>query len=179
MIDCYFSDTNSVSEGQCGSLPSSVWSSVYPPQTISSAHGDFPASAAFHPAETGIWSGHSVAQHGLPPPSALTDSWPYALGGQSGAGYHHVHEMYSHMHSRHPHPHIHAHPMLHHSHGTALDHRFSPLLLPGMRTSFSPSSSNTDGIKTELEHTASNWPASFQGSVDIYDAGRKSNHLNL
>ncbi|KAG9271412.1 transcription cofactor vestigial-like protein 3 [Astyanax mexicanus] len=171
-------DGGSPSEAQCGSLSSSsLWSSSYPSQTtspcISSVHTDFPATA-FHTADSSIWSGHSLAQPGLPPPSALTDSWPYALGSQGAPGYPHIHEMYPHMHPRHPHPHPHphAHPMLHHTHGTALDPRFSPLLLPGMRPSCSPSS-NTEGVKTELEPSASaasSWPAaSFHGSVDIYD----------
>ncbi|XP_048048981.1 transcription cofactor vestigial-like protein 3 isoform X1 [Megalobrama amblycephala] len=163
---------NSHSEGQCGSLSSSLWGSGYPSQSspcVPSSHPDFPHSAAFHPADTGIWSSHSLAQTGLPPPSALTDSWHYGLGAQSGAGYPHVHEMYPHMHPRHPHSH--AHRMLHHAHSPALDPRFSPLLLPGVRASCSPTSC-TDGIKTELEPSsipAPNWPVSFHGSVDIYD----------
>ncbi|KAF4086946.1 hypothetical protein AMELA_G00090250 [Ameiurus melas] len=165
-------DGISLCDGQSGSLPSSLWNSTYPSQSnscIPSVHSDFPAAAAFHTADTGIWSGHSLTQTGLPPHSALTESWPYGLGGQSGTGHHHVHDMYPHMHPRHHHPHTHTHPMLHHSHSSALDHRFSALLLPGMRASSSPSSSNTEGIKTELEPAASSWPASFHGSVDIYD----------
>ncbi|XDV30919.1 hypothetical protein PO909_033742 [Leuciscus waleckii] len=148
---------NSHSEGQCGSVSSSV-------PCVPSSHPDFPHSAAFHPADTGIWSSHSLA-----PPSALTDSWHYGLGAQSGAGYPHVHEMYPHMHPRHPHPHR----VLHHAHSPALDPRFSPLLLPGVRASCSPTS-YTDAIKTELEPSsipAPNWPVSFHGSVDIYDTG--------
>ncbi|XP_066497248.1 transcription cofactor vestigial-like protein 3 [Hoplias malabaricus] len=161
-------DGGSVNDGQCGSLPSSLWSSSYPSQALSSVHAEFPTTA-FHPADSAIWSSHSLTQPGLPPPSALTESWPYGLASQSGAGYPHVHEMYTHMHTRHPHPH--THPMLHHTHSTALDPRFSPLLLPGMRPSCSPSSA-AEGVKTELEpncSTASNWPVSFQGSVDIFD----------
>ncbi|XP_039539517.1 transcription cofactor vestigial-like protein 3 isoform X4 [Pimephales promelas] len=156
---------NSHSEGQCGSVSSSLWASGYPSQTspcVSSSHPDFPHSAAFHPADTGIWSSHSLA-----PPSALTDSWHYGLGAQSGAGYPHVHEMYPHMHPRHPHPHR----VLHHAHSPVLDPRFSPLLLPSVRASCSPTS-YTDAIKTELEPSsipAPNWPVSFHGSVDIYD----------
>ncbi|XP_077071693.1 transcription cofactor vestigial-like protein 3 isoform X4 [Siphateles boraxobius] len=156
---------NSHSEGQCGSVSSSLWGNGYPSQTspcVPSPHPDFPHSAAFHPADTGIWSSHSLA-----PPSALTDSWHYGLGAQSGAGYPHVHEMYPHMHPRHPHPHR----VLHHAHSPALDPRFSPLMLPGVRASCSPTS-YTDGIKTELEPSsipAPNWPVSFHGSVDIYD----------
>ncbi|KAL7865687.1 hypothetical protein SRHO_G00109340 [Serrasalmus rhombeus] len=166
-------DGGSLTDGQCGSLPSPLWSSSYPSQAtspcISSVHGDFPATATFHTADTGLWSGHSLTQPGLPPPSTLTDSWPYSLASQSGATYPHVHEMYPHVHPCHPHPH--AHPMLHHAHSTALDPRFSPLLLPGMRPSCSPSS-NPEGVKTELEPSGSttpSWPASFHGSVDIYD----------
>lgn len=154
-------------------MPSSVWNNSYPSQTNSclpSVHSDFPAAAAFHTGDTGIWSGHSLTQPSLTHHSSLTDSWPYGLGGQSSAGHHHVHDMYPHIHPRHHHPHAHAHPMLHHS--SALDHRFSALLLPGMRASSSPSSPNTEGIKTELEPAASSWPASFHGSVDIYDTGR-------
>ncbi|KAK2905307.1 hypothetical protein Q8A67_007106 [Cirrhinus molitorella] len=164
---------NSHSEGQCGSLPPSLWGTSYPSQTspcVPSSHPDFPHAAAFHPADTGIWSSHSLAQTGLPPPSALTDSWHYGLGAQGGAGYPHVHEMYPHMHPRHPHPHSHAHHVLHHAHSPALDPRFSPLLLPGVRASCSPTSC-TDGIKTELEASSiptPSWPASFHGSADIY-----------
>ncbi len=156
---CCVSEGTSHSEGQ--PLPSSLWGSSYPSQT----HPDFPHAAAFHPADTGLWSSHS-----LPPPAVLTDSWHYGLGAQGGAGYPHVHEMYPHMHPRHPHPHSHAHHMLHHAHSPALDPRFSPLLLPGVRASCSPTSC-TDGIKTELEPSsipAPSWPASFHGSVDIY-----------
>lgn len=159
---------NSHSEGQTSSLPSSLWGSGYPSQSspcVPSSHHDFPPSAAFHPADNGIWSSHSLA----PPPSALTDSWHYSLGPQSGAGYPHVHEMYPHMHPRHSHPH--AHHVLHHAHSPALDPRFNPLLLPGVRASCSPTSC-TDTIKTELEPSSiptPSWPASFHGSVDIYD----------
>ncbi len=154
---CCVSEGTSHSEGQ--PLPSSLWGSSYPSQT----HPDFPHAAAFHPADTGLWSSHS-----LPPPAVLTDSWHYGLGAQGGAGYPHVHEMYPHMHPHHPHSH--AHHVLHHAHSPALDPRFSPLLLPGVRASCSPSSC-TDGIKTELELSsipAPSWPASFHGSVDIY-----------
>lgn len=167
-IVCCVSEGTSHSEGQCGSVSSSLWGSGYPSQTspcVPSSHPDFPHSAAFHPADTGIWSSHSLA------PPALTDSWHYGLGAQSGAGYPHVHEMYPHMHPRHPHPHR----VLHHAHSPALDPRFSPLLLPGVRASCSPTS-YTDGIKTELEPSsipAPNWPVSFHGSVDIYDTGEK------
>ncbi|KTG39389.1 hypothetical protein cypCar_00018475 [Cyprinus carpio] len=154
---------NSHSEGQ--PLPSSLWGGGYPSQT--SSHPDFPHAAAFHPADTGLWS-----SHGLPPPSALTDSWHYGLGAQGGAGYPHVHEMYPHMHPRHPHAHSHTHHVLHHAHSPALDPCFSPLLLPGVRASCSPTSC-ADGIKTELEPSSiANWPTSFHGSVDIcHDTG--------
>ncbi|XP_043104166.1 transcription cofactor vestigial-like protein 3 isoform X3 [Puntigrus tetrazona] len=142
---------NPHSEGQA--LASSLWGGSYPPQA------DFPHTAGFHPADAGLWSGHS-----LPPPSALADSWHYGLGAQGGAGYPHVHEMYPHV--RHAHPHTHH--VLHHAHSPALDPRFSPLLLPGVRASCSPPSC-ADGIKTELEAGGiPSWPASFHGSVDIY-----------
>ncbi|XP_051564506.1 transcription cofactor vestigial-like protein 3 isoform X1 [Myxocyprinus asiaticus] len=167
-------DGGSHSEGQCGSISSSLWASGYPSQTspcVPSSHSDFHHTPAFHPSDTGLWSNHNLAQTGLPPSSMLTDSWHYGLGAQSGAGYPHIHEIYPHMHPRHPHPHSHAHHVLHHAHSPALDPRFSPLLLPGVRTSCSPSTC-TDGIKTELEPSsipAPSWPASFHGSVDIYD----------
>lgn len=152
---------NSHSEGH----PSSLWGSGYPCQT--SSHPDFPLAAAFHPADAGLWSSHSLAQTGLHPPSALTDSWHYGLGAQGGAGYPHMHEMYPHMHPRHPPPHSHAHHVLHHAHSPALDPCFSPLVLSGARASCSPTS-GTDGIKTELDPSSiANWPASFHGSVDI------------
>lgn len=172
----FISDGGSHSESQCSSISSSLWASGYPSQTspcIPSSHPEFPHTAPFHPADTGIWSSHNLTQTGLPPHSALTDSWHYGLGAQSGAGYAHVHEMYPHMHPRHPHPHSHAHHMLHHAHSPAMDPRFSPLLLPGVRASCSPTSC-TDGIKTELEPSSiptPTWPASFHGAVDIYDTG--------
>ncbi|XP_052004967.1 transcription cofactor vestigial-like protein 3 [Xyrauchen texanus] len=167
-------DGGSQSEGQCGSISSSLWSCGYPSQTspcVPSSHPDFPHTPAFNPADTGLWSNHNLTQTGLPPPSALTDTWHYSLGAQSGAGYPHVHEMYPHIHPQHPHPHSPAHHVLHHAHSPALDPRFSPLLLPGVRASCSPSTCS-DGIKTELESSsipAPSWPASFHGSVDIYD----------
>ncbi|XP_055072054.2 transcription cofactor vestigial-like protein 3 [Misgurnus anguillicaudatus] len=167
-------DGGSNSESQCGSISSSLWGSGYLSQTspcVPSSHPDFPHTPAFHPADTGIWSSHNLTQTGLPPHSGLTDSWHYGLGAQSGAGYAHVHEMYPHMHPRHPHAHSHAHHVLHHAHSPALDPRFSPLLIPGVRASCSPTSC-TDGIKTELEPSSipgPTWPASFHGSVDIYE----------
>uniref|UniRef100_A0A4W4EJ81 Vestigial-like family member 3 n=1 Tax=Electrophorus electricus TaxID=8005 RepID=A0A4W4EJ81_ELEEL len=169
-------DVGSLPEGQCSSLPCSLWSSSYPSQTspcVSTGHSDFSHTAAFHTADTGVWSGPSLAQPGLPPPSALPDSWPYSLGSQGGAGYPHVHEMYPHMHPRQPHPHTHA--MLHHTHSATLDPRFNPLLLPSMRPSCSPSAS-AEGVKTELEPSgcaAPSWPAAFHGTVDIYDTGKR------
>ncbi|XP_030643159.1 transcription cofactor vestigial-like protein 3 [Chanos chanos] len=160
-------DGSSLSDGQCASLSSTFWGSSYPSQ--SSVHPDFPATAAFHPADSGIWTGHSLPQSSLPPPAALADSWHYGLSAQSGAGYPHVHEMYPHMHPRNSHPHTHH--VLHHAHNPALDPRFSPLLLPSVRASCSPAP-HSEGVKSELEPSntsASNWTASFHGSVDIYD----------
>ncbi|XP_076841491.1 transcription cofactor vestigial-like protein 3 [Brachyhypopomus gauderio] len=166
-------DGGSLSEGQCSSSPSSLWSSSYPSQIspcITTVHSDFSHTAAFHSTDAGIWSG-SVTQPGLPSSSGLTDNWPYSLGSQGGTGYSHVHEMYPHVHPRQPHPHTHTHAMLHHSHSTTLDPRFNPLLLPRVRASCSTSTS-AEGLKTELEPSgpaASSWPAVFHGTVDIYD----------
>ncbi len=50
--------------------------------------------------------------------------------------------------------HSHAHHVLHHPHSPALDPRFSPLLLPGVRASCSPMSC-TDGIKLSWNRVAS------------------------
>ncbi|XP_028846619.1 transcription cofactor vestigial-like protein 3 [Denticeps clupeoides] len=149
-----------------GSLegPPSLWNTGYPPQAsscLSSIHPDFPAGAAFHPADTtGLWSSHGL------PESGLSDSWHYGLGPQGSGGYPHVHGVYPHVHSRHAHPHHH---MLHH--GPALDPRFSPLLLPGARPACSPTA-HADMAKMELEPggaAASSWQASFHGSVDVFD----------
>ncbi|TRY57967.1 hypothetical protein DNTS_030958 [Danionella cerebrum] len=153
------------SESQSPSLPSSLWSSSYPSPSSSCvppSHPDFPHSAAFH-ADPALWSSSSLA----PPTSVLPDTWHYSLGGQTGPGYPHVHEMYSHMHPRLPH----AHHMLHNSHSPALDPRFSPLLLPALRASCTPPSCG-DAVKTELEAggaPGSSWPASFHGTVDVYE----------
>ncbi|KAI1899557.1 hypothetical protein AGOR_G00063010 [Albula goreensis] len=166
---------SSLASGQCGSFPSSLWGSGYPSQgssCLSSIHPDFSPSTAFHATDPATWAGHGLHQTGLPPPPAVTDSWHYPLGAQSGASYPHVHEMYPHMRPRHAHAHSHAHHILHHAHSPTLDPRFSPLLLPSVRPPCSPAPHCESGRSEPEAGNApgQSWPASFHGSVDIYDS---------
>ncbi|XP_036397087.1 transcription cofactor vestigial-like protein 3 isoform X1 [Megalops cyprinoides] len=164
-----------LSAGQCGGFPSSFWSSGYPSQSspcLSSIHPDFSPSTAFHSSEPSTWAGHGLHQPGLPPTPTVSDSWPYPLGAQGSTSYPHVHEVYPHVHPRHAHPRSHAHHMLHHAHGPALDPRFSPLLLPSVRPPCSPAP-HCDAARSDMETSGNpthSWPASFHGSLDIYDS---------
>lgn len=117
-----------------------------------------------------------------PPPGSIPDTWTYGLNPQNTGGYPNVYQPHPHIHSRH----LHHHPMLHSypAHGAAaLDHRFSPLLLPAVRNQSQQSASAgssplSEGGKSEAD--ASNvaaasvaWsPSSLQGSVEVYDTGR-------
>ncbi|XP_066563636.1 transcription cofactor vestigial-like protein 3 [Amia ocellicauda] len=159
--------------GQCA-FPASFWSSAYPSQSgacLPAVHPEFPANAAFHPPDAGAWGGHGLHQSGLAPPPTMSDSWHYSLGASTSPSYPHVHEVYSHIHPRHPH--AHPHPMLHpHAHGSALDPRYSPLLLPSVRPSCAPGP-HCDVTKAEPDLAPGHgqpWTAAFHGAVDIaYD----------
>ncbi|XP_054643331.1 transcription cofactor vestigial-like protein 3 [Dunckerocampus dactyliophorus] len=183
-------DGESLPEGQnC-----SVWNNTYPSHPTTclpsvSVHPEFSSSPiSLNHADGGLWAGHVLSQASLQPLATLTDSWTYSLNPQNTSGYPNVHDVY------HPHPHIHArhhhhhhhHPMFHSypSHGAALDSRFSPLLLPGVRNQSQPSASagsspHSEGAKTELEAsntspvTASSvsWtPSPLHGSLELYDS---------
>ncbi|XP_059198901.1 transcription cofactor vestigial-like protein 3 [Centropristis striata] len=179
-------DGGSLSEGPS----SSVWTSSYPSQTSPclpsvsvSVHPDFSSSpVTFNPPDGTLWADHVLSQTGLPPP----DSWTYSpLNPQSPSGYPNVHY--------HPHPHIHTrhhhhhhHPMLHPypAPSPALDPRFNPLLLSGVRnqnqqTTSAGSSPLSEGVKTEMEPSSSSpvsatsvtWtPSALHGSLEVYDS---------
>ncbi|KAJ8013009.1 hypothetical protein DPEC_G00048840 [Dallia pectoralis] len=186
-------DSVPLPEGQCGSLSSPLWGGSYPSQSSSclSVHPDFsPSSAAFHIPDAPLWNGHTLPQ---PSQAPLPDAWAYSLGPQTSGSYPHVHDVYPHthphMHHRHPHPVLHPHP----SHGPGVDPRFSPLLLPGVKTSgphsprltthSSRQSSQSPGIhidvKTEVEQASSHastltplvWPTAHHTSLDSYESG--------
>ncbi|XP_046869778.1 transcription cofactor vestigial-like protein 3 isoform X2 [Hypomesus transpacificus] len=194
-------DGLSLSDGQCSSFPSSVWSTSYPsqpspclPSVSVSIHPDFsPSPATFHAPDGALWAGPALSQASLPPQASLPDAWSYSLSPQTSASYPHVHEVYphphqhphshphTHVHSRHPHPMLHSHP----GHGPALDPRFSPLLLPGVRpqshsSAHSPgshSSPHGGALKTELDPSSpspapapSTWPSTLHGALDVYDS---------
>lgn len=171
------------------SQSSSVWNSTYPSQASSclpsvsvSVHPDFSASpVSFNHPDGALWADHMLSQASLPPPAALPDSWTYSLNPQSPSGYPNVHNVYH----PHPHPHIHTrhhHPMLHSypTHSPALDPRFNPLLLPGIRnqpTTSTGSSPHSEGVKTEMDPsspvtaTSVTWtPSALHGSLEAYDS---------
>ncbi|XP_068428928.1 transcription cofactor vestigial-like protein 3 [Clinocottus analis] len=185
----------SLSEGQS----SSVWNSTYPSQASSclpsvsvSVHPDFSASpVSFNHPDGALWADHVLSQASLPPAAALHDSWTYSLNPPSSSGYPNVHNVY------HPHPHIHTrhhHPMLHSypTHSSALDPRFNPLLLPGVRNQSQPTASSgssplSEGLKTEMDPssstsssnsaitatsaTSATWtPSALHGSLEVYDS---------
>ncbi|XP_034549164.1 transcription cofactor vestigial-like protein 3 isoform X2 [Notolabrus celidotus] len=182
-----------------GSLPesqsSSVWTSTYPsqaspclPSVSVSVHSDFSTSPVpFNHPEGALWADHGLSQTSLPPPSTLPESWTYSLSPQSTSGYPNVHNVYR----PHPHPHIHTrhhhhHPMLHSypTHSPALDPRFNPLLMSGVRSQNQPSTSagsspHSDGVKTEMDPgsnspvtaTSVTWsPSSLHGPLEVYDS---------
>ncbi|XP_023272407.1 transcription cofactor vestigial-like protein 3 [Seriola lalandi dorsalis] len=183
-------DGSSLSEGQS----SSVWnSSTYPSQNSSclpsvsvSVHPDFsPSPVSFNHPDGALWASHVLSQASLPPPATLPDSWTYSLNPQSTSGYPNVHDIY------HPHPHAHIHSRHHHSmlhsypaHGPALDPRFNPLLLPGVRNQNQPaantgSSPHNEGVKTEMDPSSNSpvtatsvtWtPSALHGSLEAYDS---------
>ncbi|XP_026151474.1 transcription cofactor vestigial-like protein 3 [Mastacembelus armatus] len=182
-------DGGSLSEGQS----SSVWSSTYPSQTSSClpsvsapVHPDFsPSPVSFNHPDGALWTGHVLSQASLPPPNTLPDSWTYSLSPQSMSGYHNVHDIY------HPHPHAHIHSRHHHpvlpsypTHSTALDTRFNPLLLPGVRNQNQPaantgSSPQNEGVKAEMDPgtnspvtaTSVTWtPSALHGPLEVYDS---------
>uniref|UniRef100_A0A8D3A626 Vestigial like family member 3 n=1 Tax=Scophthalmus maximus TaxID=52904 RepID=A0A8D3A626_SCOMX len=180
----------SLSEGQS----SSVWNSTtYPSQTSPclppvsvSVHPDFsPSPVSFNHPDGALWAGHVLSQASLPPPAALPESWTYSLNTQGTSGYPNVHDVYhthphAHIHSRHHHPMLHSYP----AHSPALDPRFNPLLLPGVRNQNQPaanpgSSPHSEGVKTEMDPssispvtaTSVTWaPSVLHGSLEAYDS---------
>ncbi|XP_056287994.1 transcription cofactor vestigial-like protein 3 isoform X2 [Pseudoliparis swirei] len=177
----------SLSESQS----SSVWNSTYPsqaspclPSVSVSVHPDFsPSPVSFNHPDGAQWADHMLSQASLPPPAALHDSWTYSLIPPSSSGYPNVHNVY------HPHPHIHTrhhHPMLHSypTPSSALDPRFNPLLLPGVRNQSQPTTSTgssplSEGLKTEMDPSSSSavtatsvsWtPSALHGSLEVYDS---------
>lgn len=177
------------SEGQS----SPVWNSTYPSQTgsclppvASSVHPDFsPSPVSFNHPDGAVWAGHMLSQASLPPAATLPDSWTYSLNAQSMSAYPNVHEIY------HPHPHTHIHSRHHHTvlhsyptHSPALDPRFNPLLLPGVRNQNLPSanagsSPHSEGLKTEMDSSSNSpvtatsvtWtPSALHGSLELYDS---------
>ncbi|XP_029967807.1 transcription cofactor vestigial-like protein 3 [Salarias fasciatus] len=186
-------DGGSLSEGQA----SPAWNSTYPaqggsclPSVSVSVHPDFsPSPVSFNHSDGALWAGHVLSQTSLPPTAAaLSDSWTYSLNSQSTSGYPNVHDVY-HPHS-HSHPHIHArhhHPMLHTypAHSPALDPRFNPLLLPGVRSQSQSAASTgssplSEAVKTEMDASGSSspvpapsvtWaPSAAHGSLEAYDS---------
>lgn len=173
-----------------------MWNSTYPsqaspclPSVSVSVHPDFTSSpVSFNHPDGALWADHMLSQASLPPPAALHDSWAYSLNPPSSSGFPNVHNVYH----AHPHPHIHTrhhHPMLHSfpTHGSALDHRFNPLLLPGVRNHTQSSASAgssplSEGVKTEMDPgsngggataTSVTWnPSAHHGSLEVYDSGR-------
>ncbi|XP_045560854.1 transcription cofactor vestigial-like protein 3 [Salmo salar] len=201
-------DSVSLSEAQCGSLSSSLWGGGYPSQTSPclSVHPDFsPSPAAFHAPDGALWTGHVLPQPSLPPTASLPDPWAYSRNPQTSASYTHAHNVYTHTHPHtHMHPH-HTHPVIHPhlSHGPGLDPRFSPLLLPGVKTqsplAHSPAGHSThsnthssqspgihSGVKIEVEQASPNlptltpsaWPATLHTPLDIYDSGLDQDKVN-
>ncbi|KAM9342027.1 transcription cofactor vestigial-like protein 3 [Pholidichthys leucotaenia] len=178
-------DGGSISEGQGGS----AWNNTYPSQATSclpsvsvSAHPDFSSSpVSFSHPEGALWAGHMLSQAGLPPGAALHDSWPYSLNHQSTTSYHNVHDVYHpHVHTRRHHPMIRPYP----AHSPALDPRFSPLLLPGVRSQNQAAASTespppSEGVKSEMEPISNSpvpsssvsWaPSALHGSLEVYDS---------
>lgn len=174
---------------------SSVWNSTYPshpgtclPSVSVSVHPDFsPSPISLNHTDGALWAGHVLSQASLTPLASLPDSWTYSLNSQSTSGYPNVHDV------RHPHPHVHIrnrhhHPMFHsyQPHSAALDSRFSPLLLPGVRSQSQTatstcSSPHSEVTKTEMDPgsnspiTASSFtwtPSPLHGSLELYDSGR-------
>ncbi|XP_070979181.1 transcription cofactor vestigial-like protein 3 [Oncorhynchus clarkii lewisi] len=205
-------DSVSLSEAQCGSLSSSLWGGGYPSQTSPclSVHPDFsPSPAAFHAPDSALWTGHVLPQPSLPPTASLPDPWAYSRNPQTSASYTHAHNVYTHthphthMHPHHTHPVIHPHP----SHDPGLDPRFSPLLLPGVKTqsplAHSPAGHSThsnthsnshssqspgihSGVKIEVEQASPNpptltppaWPAALHTPLDTYNSGLDQDKVN-
>ncbi|KAM3836163.1 transcription cofactor vestigial-like protein 3 [Diretmus argenteus] len=187
-------DGVSLSEGQ----GSTLWNSAYPSQaspclpSISvSIHPDFsPSPVSFHPPDGALWAGHAPSQVGLPPLTALPETWTYSLNPQGAGSYAHIHDVYhphtqAHVHARHPHPMLHTYP----AHSPTLDPRFTTLLLPGVRNQNqsvpSPGSHvspHSEGVKTEmspssnspLSATSSTWtPSALHGPLEMYDSCRR------
>ncbi|XP_037096386.1 transcription cofactor vestigial-like protein 3 [Syngnathus acus] len=173
---------------------SPTWSSAYPsPSTTclpSVSLSDFsPSPISLNPADGGLWAGHVLSQAGLQPLASLTDSWTYSLNPQSTSSYPNVHDVYHPHHRTHIHTRHHHRPMLHSypSPGTALESRFSPLLLPGVRnqsqsTASAGSSPLSESAKTEMDPSSCSpitatsipWtPSTLHGSLELYDSAHE------
>lgn len=167
------------SHSQSGWTPSSC-----PSQSTVPVHPDFSTSPVPFPPEGSLWTGHVFSQTSLPlpppppPTTTVSDSWTY--NPQTSPTYPNVHEVYHpHGHGMHP-RHPHHHPMLHSytTHSPTLDPRFSPLLLPSVRSQSQPSASSSplsEGVKTELDtsspSTPISWaPSSVHGSLEMFDS---------
>ncbi|XP_069010647.1 transcription cofactor vestigial-like protein 3 isoform X2 [Embiotoca jacksoni] len=173
---------------------SSAWNSAYPsqaspclPSVSVSVHPDFSSSpVSFNHPDGALWAGHMLSQASLPPAAALPDSWTYSLSPQNTSGYPNVHDVYhphSHIHTRHHHPMLHTYP----THSQALDPRFNPLLLPGVRSqnqaaTSAGSSPHSEGVKTEMDPSSSSpvtatsvsWtPSALHGSLEVYDSAHE------
>ncbi|XP_077584372.1 transcription cofactor vestigial-like protein 3 [Stigmatopora nigra] len=185
-------DGGSLPEGQS----SPTWSSSYqshaatslPPVSVS-VHPEFsPSPISLNHADGGLWAGHVLSQASLQPLASLTDSWTYSLNPQGTSGYPNVHDIYhphphGHIHTRHPH---HHRPMFHSypSHGSPLESRFNPLLLPSVRNqsqsaASAGSSPHSETTKTDMEASSSSpimassipWtPSPIHGSLELYDS---------
>ncbi|KAM8975051.1 transcription cofactor vestigial-like protein 3 isoform 2-T2 [Pelodytes ibericus] len=155
---------------QRSSFPPSLWTT--PASTcLSGVHPDFPTAATgtFSSADHSSWHGDSLHQTVPPPPSAVSESWPYPISSQAGSPYTHMHDVY--MYHHHAHPHMHHHHHHHHRPSSHLDPRYGPLLMPSMRTARIPAppceASKTDATTSTTATSASAWPGAFHGTVDI------------
>ncbi|XP_077436424.1 transcription cofactor vestigial-like protein 3 [Vanacampus margaritifer] len=173
-------DGDSLPEGQ----NSPAWSNTFPSPSVSvSVHPEFsPSPISLNPTDGSLWAGHVLSQASLQPLASLTDSWTYSLNSQNASGYPNVHDVYHpHIHARHHHrPMFHSYP----SHGSALESRFSPILLPGVRnqSQSAGSSPHSESAKTEMDPsscspiTASSvpWtPSPLHGSLELYDSAHE------
>ncbi|KAK1169708.1 transcription cofactor vestigial-like protein 3 [Acipenser oxyrinchus oxyrinchus] len=161
-------------------FPASLWNTSYQPQAppcLSGVHPEFPGAAAgaFHSSDPPSWASHALHQPAMPPVPAVSDSWHYPLASQASPPYTHIHDIYSHMHPHsHPHHHPHHSHILHHPHSSHLDPRYSPLLVPTVRTARNPTPQG-DIPKTDpaSDTTATQlWAGAFHSTVDVgFDTG--------
>uniref|UniRef100_A0A3Q3W6S1 Uncharacterized protein n=1 Tax=Mola mola TaxID=94237 RepID=A0A3Q3W6S1_MOLML len=167
-----------VTQPSASGQSSSVWNSTYPPQASPclpsvSVHPDFTSSpVSFNHPDGSLWADHVLSQGGFPTPATLPESWTYSLSPQSSSSYPSVHNVYhphAHIHPRHHHPMLHSYP----THGPALDPRFNPLLLPGVRnqnqpTASSGSSPHSEGVKTEVVPSSNTLDHQTKGKTSVW-----------